>query len=297
MMATSGRHALGALLVVFSAVLWGTTGTIQDLLPDNRDPFVVAAIRLLVGALTLMALACIAERGWPAFRGLPLRAIVAAGVLIGAYNILFFNAVIGAGVGIGTALAIGSAPVWVTLHEIAAERRLPTGRRLAGQAVCIAGAVLLVVSGSAAPAAPLGMALALLAGMAYAAYSVITGRIGALAPTTTIAAATFGVAAIASAPVLVVFPLGWALSPAAAPGLLFLGVVVTGLSYALYTAGLRHVAASTAVTLALAEPLTAWILATAVVGEANTPARIAGASLLLGGLLVVARTAPGRQPR
>jgi len=47
------------------------------------------------------------------------------------------------------------------------------------------------------------------------------------------------------------------------------------------------VPASTAVTLALAEPLTAWVLALVVVGESATPLKLAGAALLLAGLYVV----------
>jgi DME family drug/metabolite transporter len=50
---------------------------------------------------------------------------------------------------------------------------------------------------------------------------------------------------------------------------------------------LRHVAASTAVTLALTEPVTAWVLATVVVGEPLSAQKVLGAVLVLAGLTVV----------
>jgi DME family drug/metabolite transporter len=49
------------------------------------------------------------------------------------------------------------------------------------------------------------------------------------------------------------------------------------------------------VTLALAEPLTAWLLATFLVGEQNSAAKIVGAALLLLGLVIVSATGAPRQ--
>jgi drug/metabolite transporter (DMT)-like permease len=43
--------------------------------------------------------------------------------------------------------------------------------------------------------------------------------------------------------------------------LLWLGVVSTGVTYLLFSHALRHVSAATAVVLALAEPVTAFLLA------------------------------------
>lgn len=295
-MASPGQRSLGLFLVLCAAVLWGTTGTIQTLLPASQEPVVVAAMRMLIGALTLLAMAGCSRRARTGFRRLPVAGVLAAGASIAAYNVMFFLAIPGAGVGIGTALAIGGAPVWVTLYEIIVQRKLPGPGRLAGQAICISGAVLLVLSGTAADASVNGIVLAVLAGSAYAAYSVITGRIGHCAPPVVTAAATFSVAALLLVPALFLLPVAWLAAPGVMAKLAFLGIVVTGLSYVLYTWGLQHVAASTGVTLALAEPLTAWLLATFLIGEESSPAKILGAALLLLGLAVVTRTgAPQRE--
>ncbi len=287
---------VGIAAVICAAMLWGTTGTLQAALPEGREPLVVASLRLSIGAAALLMLAAATPAGRVAFRTLPLPGILFAGLSIGLYNLLFFLAVVRAGVGIGTAIAIGSAPVWVTAFEIATTRRLPQARRALGQALSIAGAGLLVATGEAGSGLASGALLAALSGAAYAAYSLATSRIGHLAPPATLAAATFSVAALMTLPVLVLVPTAWLAGSGVWPVLLFLGVGATALSYALYTWGLRRVAPSTAVTLALAEPLTAWVLATLVVGEPATLPRLAGAGLLLAGLAIVTLTPARNRP-
>lgn len=285
-MNNAGR-AIGVIAVISAAILWGTTGTIQALLPAGKEPIIVGAMRIVLGGLALLALALlnpVARRG---FRRLSLRTIIFAGLAIALYNLSFFVAVMKSGVGIGTAITVGSAPIWVTLYEIVVKKQIPDATRLFGQAVSICGAFLLVVSGGNATGSMLGYMIAAIAGAAYAAYSVATSRIGGTAPSVTIAAATFSVASVAVLPVFFMVPIAWMTGMDVWLPLLFLGVISTGLSYVFYTWGLTRVAASTAVTLALAEPLTAWLLATFVIGEDITAMKLVGATLLMIGLAIV----------
>jgi DME family drug/metabolite transporter len=64
-------------------------------------------------------------------------------------------------------------------------------------------------------------------------------------------------------------------------------VVTTGLAYALYTVGLRHVSASVAAVVALLEPLTATLLGVLFFGERLGVIGAAGAVLLIGALVVL----------
>ncbi len=102
-------------------------------------------------------------------------------------------------------------------------------------------------------------------------------------------AGMFGVGAILLAPVLAFEPLGWLASPRGAAMALHLGVVTIGVAYTLYGWGLRCLAVPTVVTLTLAEPLTAAILGTAVLGERLGPLGRLGNALIATGLLVTAR--------
>lgn len=294
MPSSSRPWAIGAILL--AAVLWGTTGTVQTFLPEGRDPLAVGALRLLVGAATLLLMALARPEGRRGFARLPWGGVLVAGMAIGGYNLLFFRAVTETGVGIGTAIAIGSAPIWATAFEVAANRQWPGSSRLLGQGVSITGVALLALAGGGASGSLLGVLLAAAAAACYASYSMVTSRVGHRAPSVTIAAATFSVAALMTSPVLLVTPLGWVSSPQGWAWIAFLGVGVTGLSYALYTWGLTRVAASTAVTLALAEPVTAWLLASAVVGEPVTAQKVVGALLVLVGLVVVTLAPAQRSP-
>jgi len=67
-----------------------------------------------------------------------------------------------------------------------------------------------------------------------------------------------------------------------------LGIMATGIAYFLFAKGLTHVSSSTAVTLALAEPLTAALLGVFLLGEyVNSTSWIGIFILMLGiGILI-----------
>ncbi|BCB74452.1 hypothetical protein GCM10022251_73740 [Phytohabitans flavus] len=80
----------------------------------------------------------------------------------------------------------------------------------------------------------------------------------------------------------------WLAQPDHAYLALYLGVVATALPYLLWVAGLRSVQTSTAATLSLTEPLTAALLGWLVLREPVTPASLAGAGLVIAGLVIAA---------
>ena len=96
----------------------------------------------------------------------------------------------------------------------------------------------------------------------------------------TVAAAVALPVALASGGQSVSGAMGWAV-------VVYLGVVTTGVAYLLFSHALRHIAAATGVTLALAEPVTAFLLAILVVNERPALPAYAGGALVLAGLLVV----------
>ncbi|MGH1464414.1 MAG: DMT family transporter [Cognatishimia sp.] len=280
---------LGIGSVIVAAMLWGTTGTVQALLPAGREPLAVGALRLAIGAITLLAMAMAHATSRRALVQLPWIGVFFAGGSIASYNLLFFWAVSEAGVGIGTAVTIGSAPLWATVYEALSRTAVPTRKRLLGQIISIFGVALMGFAVADSGGGAFGLVLALGAGASYASYSLITSQMGQKAPSTAIAAGTFTCAALMTLPVLALVPIAWAMTPDVWIAMGFLGVVATGLAYAMYTWGLTRVAASSAVTLALAEPVTAWLLATLIVKDPVTLVGAAGVILILMGLIIVAR--------
>jgi drug/metabolite transporter, DME family len=70
---------------------------------------------------------------------------------------------------------------------------------------------------------------------------------------------------------------------------LYLGVFVTGLAYLLYGWGLRSIGTSTAVTLTLAEPVTAAIFAVLILDERLEWFGWLGAGVVVVGLVVASQ--------
>jgi DME family drug/metabolite transporter len=277
----------GPLLVVLAAMLWGTTGTAQALAPPGSTPPVVGALRLAVGGLALLALAA-ARGNLPRYRGWRLAALCWAVGGIAAYQLTFFAGVARTGVAVGTMVGIGSSPVTAGLLDLLVRRQRPGGRWLAATLLAVSGCILLLATGDELKVDPVGILLAVTAGAAYAIYTLALKVLLEEREPNGVIAVVFCLGALLLAPLLVTADLRWLAAPQGVAVILHLGLVATALSYWLFARGLERVPASTAVTLALAEPLTAGVLGIAVLGERLTEPGLLGIGLLLAGLALLA---------
>ena len=83
---------------------------------------------------------------------------------------------------------------------------------------------------------------------------------------------------------------GWAV-------VVYLGVAATGVAYLLFTHALQRISATTAVSMCLVEPLTAFVLAILVIGERPPAAAFGGLVLVMLGLGMVVRAELRPAPR
>ena len=288
--ALDGRLA-SITAVLAAAAIFGTTGTSQALGPPDATSLGIGAVRLVVGAVALAAIAWLRRPG--AVRAWRHHAptLLLGGVAVAVYQLGWFAGLRRTGVAVGTVVGIGSGPVMAGLIHLASGRRGLTRGWVVGTAATVLGAGLLAARGAGASSAdPVGLVLTLGAVLGYVLYveaaqhAIRRGLDAAGAM-----AGMFGVGAILLTPVLAFEPLGWLASPRGAAMALHLGVVTIGVAYTLYGWGLRCLAVPTVVTLTLAEPLTAAILGTAVLGERLGPLGWLGAALIATGLLVAAR--------
>lgn len=281
-------------MVLAAAALWGTTGTAQHLGSGTLPSVWVGAWRLAAAGLFFGAWLLLTERRSLAGGGLallPWRWILAAAGCMTAYNLAFFAGVRGAGVAVGTAVALGSGPLWAGLLQAATTRRLPSTTWFAGTALAVAGGAAMILDGrdGGQPATLAGLALCLAAGLSYAAYAQVNQRI-VQTPGTPPGAAT---GAIFVGAALVAWPLAAALAGRPEPTgrdllvIAWLGVMSTGVAYLLLSQALRRISSATAVTLSLGEPVTAFVLAIVVVGERPGLVAFAGLATVLAGLAVV----------
>lgn len=275
-----------ALLVVIAAVLWGTTGTAQALGPDDIDPLLVGWIRLTIGGLGLAAVATV--RRAPRVSIAPGWGAVAV-LSVAAYQLTFFGGVRLAGVALGTAVGIGSAPLWGGLVDWRLAGWRPGPRWFAASSVAIAGVVLVAGEPGDAERPALGLTLAVGAGASYAVYAFALQQLARRGDADRVTATVFGRAAILLSPVLLVTDsAGDLFTGRGVVMALHLGLVATTLSYVCFTRGVRDTPVATATLLSLAEPMTAVVLGVMVVGEDLTVRAMAGVALLLVGVTVAA---------
>ncbi|UTR13317.1 DMT family transporter [Salipaludibacillus sp. LMS25] len=276
------------LLVLIGAILWGTTGTAQHFAPDGAHPVAVGTMRLAVGGTVLFVIGLMTQKiasiEWP------VKAILLAACAMAAYQPLFFSAVATTGVAIGTVVAIGSAPLLTGLIEWVVYQRRPVRQWWIATCLSILGCVLLFATQGNIELDPMGFTLALGAGLAFSTYTLVNKHIvKKLAPEMAVAV-VFTLAAVILSPLLFVFDVSWVTELNGLLVVLQLGIVATAIAYLLFVRGLMGIPASTAVTLSLAEPLTAALLGVVIVGEVLTVWASVGIFLIFAGLAALIYT-------
>ncbi len=276
----------GHWFVIGAALLWGTTGTAQAFAPAGFDPKVIGALRLLIGGIALLLLA-IKRKELGNFSDWKLLPVILAAAFTASYQLCFFAAVAKTGVAVGTIIGIGSAPIAGGLLGLIFRGEHPGKRWLLATILAIIGCSLLSFSGGDVAIDPLGVLLALGAGLSYAAYTLmIKGLLEKHAPNA-IMAVVVCIGAVLLSPALLNIDTGWLLQPRSIGVVLHLGLATMALSYWLFARGLHSVQVATAVTLSLAEPMTAATLGILVLGEQLNTQAFFGISLIFAGLVVL----------
>jgi DME family drug/metabolite transporter len=276
----------GILLIVLAAFLWGTTGTAQALGPPDSDPIAVGVARLVVAAPALLLIARINRGEFERPRS-ARKPVVVAGLAMAFYQPLFFTAVAETGVALGTVVTIGSAPLLTGVLARLFDGEIPSKRWWPATALGIAGVYLIALSASDVGAEPVGILLALGAGLAFAVYILASRRVVEVVNPISGTSHVFSVAAVLSLPLLVWADASWISTPGGLAMAAHLGLVATALAYVLFSLGVRSTRAPSAATASLAEPLTATMLGVFLLGEAPGVAGWAGILLILTGLFVL----------
>lgn len=268
--------------VLLAAMLWGTTGTAQALAPETAHPIAIGAARLAIGGLFLLLIVLIT--GKFSFHNWPMKATLMSALCIALYQPLFFSAVSMTGVAIGTVTAIGSAPIFSGLAEWIFLKLRPSKIWWYSTVLSILGCFMLFIHKESVAADPIGIVMALGAGLSFAGYTLISRTLLERQPPLSVVAVVFTLSAIGLSPFLFVFDMSWIMSLRGISVSLQLGMMATGIAYFLFAKGLAHVSSSTAVTLSLAEPLTAALLSVFILGEHLTIISWFGIVLLLLGI-------------
>ncbi len=267
-------------------MLWGTTGTTQALAPHGATSLGIGSVRVVLGGVLLLALA----RARGSFRGGQSWSPVPTAIMalsVASSQLAFFASVAKTGVAIGTIVTIGSAPIAAGLFGILFAGEKPDRVWFLATALAVVGCTMLITSGGDVAVDPAGVALGLFAGAGYAAYTVSSKTLLDAHRSGAVVAVAFGLAAVPLAFVLATQPLGWIGEAKGVAAVFHLGVITVALAYSMFATGLTSVPSATAVTLTLAEPLTAAVLGVVVLDETLSTVSVLGSLLLLVGLVIL----------
>jgi drug/metabolite transporter, DME family len=295
---TTARPGTGLLYLISSGLLWGTGGLTGSLLSRaaGLSPMSVAACRLTVGGVLIVAFLTVTGRNWPVGRAAWTRVAV-IGVLAALYQSCYFTAVALTSVALATLVTIGAAPVIVLgVYQVTRRR----AGRLAPVAACLAltglGLLVGLPSGFSETAVLASAGMAVLAAAGFAAVTLTGARPVPGLDELTVTGFGFTIGG------MILMPLAAALGglsfrpgPEAVGLLIALGTGPTAVAYTLFFRGLRTAAASTAALLTLLEPLTGAILAAFILGQRLSATGIAGAAVLVAAVIVTVRGAGGAQ--
>lgn len=284
------------LLVLVSAVCFGTTGAAQAYGPDAASSSAVGLTRIVAGGALLGLLAWwVSRRAGVAHVAPPMArrwaTIAVGGAAVVVYQPTFFEGARLNGVAVGAVVTLGAAPVVTGLLEWVVRRAAPPRIWFAATGCAVVGVVLLsgLLEGAGQPVSVRGLAGSLGAALAYAVYTLAAKHLldGGWS-STAVAGSIFTTAAVIGVPFLLLVDLGWLWSWSGIAMVLWLAIVTIVLAYVLFATGLQSLSASTVSTLTLVEPLTACVLGLLLLGEQLSGVGWSGLAVLSIGVMLLA---------
>ncbi len=288
------RRGVAILLVVASAVCFGTLAVLASLayehgarpLPILTWRFAIAAL-LMGGYLALTRPAAlrigVAELG---------RYALLSVTGYGAASLCFFFALQHASASVVTVL-LYTYPALIAATEAVLSRTWPTRSAVAGVAMTFAGCAMVVgVLEHEVHIDAAGIALGLAAGVAYGLFTMLSHRLVPGRSRIVVMAFMFGISAVVMAVIASVAgetlrPHGWSVTL----WLLILAIVAvpTIAAVVLYLGGIRRLGPARAALASTTEPVFTIILAWVFLGERLTALQMAGAALVVAGILLAER--------
>ena len=281
------KNARSYLMMTGSMLIFGTIGIFRRYIPVPSG--VLAFVRGLLGAVTLLLFAL--------FRGKRIRfaadsktraLMMLSGGTMGFNWILLFEAYNYTSVAVATLCYYMQPTMVILLSPLLFHERL-TGKKLLCAAFSLLGMVL--VSGLLEQDGSVGDIRGILFGLGAAALYAMVVILNKFLPPVDAGEKT--VTQLSSAAVVMVPYLlltgqftGLAITPAVGALILVVGVVHTGIAYALYFGGMGGIRAQSIAVLSYIDPVSALLLSALILGERLTALGIVGAVLIIASALV-----------
>ncbi|MER6750577.1 EamA family transporter [Streptomyces fungicidicus] len=279
------------LLAVLVTAVWGVNFTVIEVGLDHFPPLLFSALRFLVAALPAVFLVGRPKVAW--------KWIVGVGLALGVakFGLLFVGMNAGMPGGLSS-LVLQIQAVFTALFAFALLGERPSGRRLVGMAVALAGiGVAAVDEGASGPL--LGFALVVAAAACWGVSNILTRK---AAPPDALNFMIW----VSTVPVLPLLVLSLllegpsadlealrGLDPAGVGTVLFVAWAATVFGFGAWGWLLRRHPASTVAPFSLLVPVFGMSSAALFLGESVTPLRCCAAALLVGGVALASVTRRG----
>lgn len=284
------------IIVLLSGLLFGTTGTATVLADVNANSTSIAATRLSVGALGLLAIT-IFQRGISKLLILWKKPRVwIMGASVATYMLAFFAAVSLAGAAVASLVSISLAPLIAGAIARLFGKPWPGKVWAISTGLAVIGVAFLSAptSGGQGTSRVIGALFAVIASAAYAFFTVVGAKlVDEDHHATDGLAASFSIGAIFLLPFLFLDS-AWLFSKTGIMLALWLGLASTTLSYLLFGIGITHLAPGVVATLLLSEPAVATLLGVFILNEPMATKGWFGCLLIFIGLIAVSRNERSR---
>ncbi|MFD3944901.1 DMT family transporter [Streptomyces sp. NPDC058579] len=278
-----GGRLAGVSLVVAAALSMNFGSAVATLLFPRAGALGVVTLRLVLSALLLIAICRPRLRGhdrsdWAVVCGF--------GLALGAMNLLFYQAI--------DRIALGPAVTLEVLGPLAlsvVSARRPASYLWAGLALV---GVFLLGGGGFGALDPAGAAFALGAGAMWAAYILMSSRVGASFPNADGLALAMGVAALITLPLGIASAGGNLVDPMTLGLGLAVAVLASGLPYTLELLALRRLPAGTFAVLMSLAPAIAGLAGLLVLGQTLTAMQCVAISMVVTASLGAVLSTPQR---
>ena len=287
---------LSFIAIIVAAVLWGTSGLFVHGLKAYFEPLEMVAIRATLAALCILIYALLFNRSLFKVSLKMLIFFIFSGITFYGAAACYYAAMPITSVSTAAVLMY-TAPVMVMIYSVAFMGEKFTPVKMLSVALMLVGCCF--VSGLVGGAVfnPLGVAIALLAGVCYAAYSVLSKiemSKGANPLSATIYSASFmAISALAVAnPVNIVNTFSTIPSDNLFAVILMsigLGLCTFTLPAALFNIGMKNLPAGVGSALSIIEPMSATVFGMIFLSEIPTVIAFVGIFMIMGAVFLLSR--------
>lgn len=285
------RRLIAILSVILLMILWGSTFLVTKESVKELPPITLGALRFLIATAVLGSIGLVRSGRAIFHRPIPWRQFLLLTISGIALFIVALNYAMLWGSVTQAAIIYALTPAAVAIAAVVSLKERLTRRRIVGITLSIAGVVLVVATGTRSASAPrpllaAGAMLIVVAG--WAIYTVVAKQV---THSDQVAVMTW----IMGGGALILLPFaGWELSREGWPtvstqgwiGIIFLGVVASGIAYLVYSWTLRHLEASVVGVLSNLDPIVGVLSAVIFLGEVLGPFQIAGGVAALAGMFL-----------